>query len=248
MTICCPSCQHEVDQALHPDCPSCGWAFSSSPQMTAIRPAGRPKIQMEVELACTVDRTGSSKRFAEGIRKSVPLILDSVQAKARWVKVWMRTHGDEDCGQQSVLLTDGGTPSQAIQDLGSIVFEGGGDPPEHHLSGIEDLLDQTPWKGDPQHARGALIAFLTADTKPARSGKTPRQLGEEIRNRGILFYLVCEPYPQLDELCQAAGGLLFRITNDPQPADLQKIAGQIAASVVYAAATGGTLPMTVAGV
>lgn len=107
MTMSCPSCQSNVDQAVHAECPTCGWAFSQAPQMTAIRPATRPKIQVKVELACTVDRTGSSQHFANGIRKGVPMILDQIQAKARGLRVWLQTHGDEDCGQQSVLLTDG---------------------------------------------------------------------------------------------------------------------------------------------
>jgi hypothetical protein len=57
--------------------------------------------------------------------------------------------------------------------------------------------------------------------------------------------LVCEPTPQLDELCKAAAGLMFRITNDPEPAEMQKIAAQMAASVVQTVASGGTVPLTV---
>jgi hypothetical protein len=38
---------------------------------------------------------------------------------------------------------------------------------------------------------------------------------------------------------------MFRITNDPEPAEMQKIAAQMAASVVQTVASGGTVPLTV---
>lgn len=57
-----------------------------------------------------------------------------------------------------------------------------------------------------------------------------------------LLYLVCEPTPRLEELCTAANGLMFPISNDPRPRDLQKIAAQVAASVVLTVAKKGTIP------
>ena len=240
----CPSCQELVDAAVYMECPNCGWRFDQATQITAAAPRKQLKIPIEVELACTVDRTGSSEQFAKGIRESLPMILDQVLAKARGLRVWLQSHGDEDCGQQPVLLTDGGDAKQAVADVQTIVYGGGGDPPEHHLTAFEHLLQLVPWTANPLQARGALLGFLTADSKPARSGKTATQLGECIRQQGLLFYLICEPTPQLSALCRAACGLLFPITNDPDPGDLQRIAAQVAASVVYTAAKGGTVPLT----
>jgi hypothetical protein len=57
--------------------------------------------------------------------------------------------------------------------------------------------------------------------------------------------LVCEPTPTLHDLVKSAEGLMFRITNSPDPAELQRIAAQLAASIVATVASGGTVPMTV---
>ncbi|EDL57290.1 hypothetical protein PM8797T_16760 [Gimesia maris DSM 8797] len=196
-------------------------------------------------MAITVDRTGSSQQFADGILKSVPLITDQIEAKARNLTVWLQSHGDEDYDQHPVLLTNGGTAVQAIKDLSHIVFAGGGDAPEHHLSGIEELANSVPWNADPQQARGALLALTTADSKPTGSGRSARELGEALRSRGLLLYLICEPAPQMKELCEGAGGLMFPICNDPDPKEMQKIAGQLSASIVQTIATGGTVPLPV---
>ena len=48
---------------------------------------------------------------------------------------------------------------------------------------------------------------------------------------------------KLQELIDAAGGLMFQISNSPDPADLQKIAGQLAASIAATVASGSTVPM-----
>ena len=85
---------------------------------------------------------------------------------------------------------------------------------------------------------------MTADRKPARSGMTVQQLGEVIKQRGLLLYLVCEPMPTMRELIQAASGMMFAISNSPNPADLQRIAAQMSASIVASVAKGGTTPMT----
>jgi hypothetical protein len=207
--------------------------------------ATRPKIPCEVALAVTVDRTGSSKAFEKGIPLTAELVLKQVSGKARAVKVYVQTHGDLDLGENMVLHTDGGTPEQALKDIGSIAFGGGGDPPEHHLDAVENLLKTVPWTADPSRGRGAILAFTTADSKPCKSGLSARQLGEEVRKRGILLYLVCEPSLTLNELCNAAGGMMFPITNSPDPVELQKIASQLAASIVATVASGGTKPMVV---
>jgi hypothetical protein len=224
----------------------CGWKFhtggGNGPSI--VKPAVRPKIQAEVDLGVTVDRTGSSKQFEIGIPMSLETILRQVNAKARSVKCWLGSHGDLDEGQQFILHNDGGTPEQAIEDVRKIVFNDGGDPAEHHLDAIETLLKTVPWTAKPTQARGAILAFLTADTKPAKSGITAKQLGEEIKKQGVFLYLICEPTPTLKELVDAAEGLMFEITNSPDAAELQKIASQVAASIVVLASSGKTEPMT----
>ncbi|MEO1528209.1 MAG: hypothetical protein AAFX06_22490 [Planctomycetota bacterium] len=173
------------------------------------------------------------------------MITAQIEGKARSLSVYLQSHGDEDYGQDPVLLTNGGTADQATEDLNKIVFEGGGDAEEHHLSGIEELANSVPWNSDPQKARGAVLAYTTADSKPAGSGQSARELGESLRSRGLLLYLICEPKPQLRELCEGAGGLMFPISNDPDPKEMQKIAGQLSASIVQTIATGGTVPLSV---
>jgi len=173
------------------------------------------------------------------------LVLELVGARARNVKCWVQSHGDLDEGQEFVLHTDGGIPEQAIEDIRKIIYGGGGDPPEHHLDAIENLLGTVPWTADPTRARGAILAFMTADAKPTKSGVTARQLGQELQHRGVLLYLVCEPTPTLLELVGAARGLTFQISNSPDPSELQRIAAQLAASIVATVASGSTVPMTV---
>ena len=178
--ILCNGCQKSVTPNKEGRCPACGAASPgrprspSSPSFT-VRPAPRPKVMPVVEIGFTTDRTGSTAAFAEGVKKSLPLILDPIKDKARGVTVWLQTHGDRDTGQDEVLLTDGGTPDQAIADAESIVYEGGGDPPEHHLDAVETLHARIPWNPNPAEARGALIAITTDDSKPAQSGRCLEQ-------------------------------------------------------------------------
>lgn len=243
----CPSCQAAVNAASSA-CPQCGWNFNSAAPTTpgpTFRPAARPKIPCEVELAITVDRTGSSERFRDGIPRTAEIILSQVAAKACSVRCWVASHGDLDEGQDFILHTDGGDVDQAVQDMKSIAFGGGGDPPEHHLDAVEELLNRVPWSADPTRARGAILAFTTADTKPARSGVAAAELGKRIASRGLLLYLVGEPTPVLHSLVSGAGGLLFQISNSPDTASLQRIAAQLSASIVASVARGSTQPLTV---
>ena len=245
METYCPSCQTTIDLATSDVCPGCGWKFNpaGASLTTIVKPAARPKIPVEVDLAATVDRTGSSEQFQAGIPMTYEIIVKQLAAKARSVRCWLQSHGDLDDGQDHVLHTDDGTPDQAVADIKTIKYGGGGDPPESHLDAIEHLTNMMPWTADPTRSRGAILAFLTADAKPTKSGISARELGEAIRRQGILFYLVCEPTPTLQELVNAAGGLMFEITNNPDPGDLQKIAGQLAASIVATVQGGDTVPM-----
>lgn len=242
----CPSCQTQVDVAGDA-CSACGWKFNTSPTTPAnsiVRAATRPKIQCELDLAVTVDRTGSSERFQTGIPKTYEMIVTQVAAKAREVRCFVGSHGDLDEGQEFCLHTDAGTPEQAIEDVRKIVYGGGGPPEENHLDAIETILNSVPWTADPARARGTIIGFLTADTKPAKSGVSAAELGKQIKDRGILLYLVCEPTPTLQELADAAEGLVFQITNDPDPTEMAKIAMKLAESIVVSVAAGSTVPMT----
>ncbi len=243
--IDCPSCKARVETSASA-CPHCGWRFNlaDDPQ-PSVRPAARPKISAEVDMGLTIDRTASDERFKKGIQDSVPMILKPLETKATKVKVFLQTHGDLEEGQAMVLVTDGGTVDQAIQDAKNIVYAGGGLPPENHLDAIENLLKIIPWVADPRRARGAIVAFMTADTKPARSGRSAREIGEEILKRSLLLYLVCETTPTLKELCDAAGGMMCQITNNPDPAEMQMIASRVSASIAVTVASGGTRPMTV---
>lgn len=208
-----------------------------------MRSALRPKIPVEVDLAVTVDRTGSSEQFATGIPATFETICKQVQAKAASCKVWLQSHGDLDEGQEPVLLTNGGSGEQAVSDIRSIRFTGGGDPPEHHLDGISTLLETVPWTANPMKARGAILAFMTADSKPLRSGASPAELGARIRERRVLLYLICQPTACLREFCDAAGGLMFQISNSPDPADLQKIASDIGKSILGTLQSGATVAL-----
>ncbi|OQC41333.1 MAG: hypothetical protein BWX66_00762 [Deltaproteobacteria bacterium ADurb.Bin058] len=241
----CLSCQSEIDSSAS-ICPHCAFPLTKPTDKGGGFIADvvtRPKIQVRVDLATTVDRTGSTERFQEGIPKAYGMILDHVSKKAREVKCWLATHGDIDCLEYPEILTDGGQPSQAIEDIKNISYGGGGDPAEHHLDSIEFLLNTVPWTNDPSVARGAIIAFMTADTKPTKSGISAAELGRRIASKGLILYLICEVTPTLWELAQAANGLVFPISNDPDPLEMQKIGSQLAASIVATIKGGGTVPM-----
>ena len=243
----CPSCKEALVVDHVDNCPGCGWQFNvgvGKRGVSIVRPAVRPKIPCQVQIAITDDRTGSSEAFKCGIPVTVEGILTPVVAKAREVRVWFQTHGDLDEGQDTVLLVDGGTAEDAKKAANGVVYEGGGDAPENHLDAIERLANTVPWTADPRKARGAIVALMTADTKPARSGKTARQIGEEIKKRGVLLYCVCEETSQLRELCDAAGGWIFKISNTPDLRELQSIASKVAASITQVAGSGATLPFT----
>ncbi|MBI3985811.1 MAG: hypothetical protein HY343_02740 [Lentisphaerae bacterium] len=242
----CPSCKSPVADNVDM-CGTCGWQLNvgiGKGGASIVRPAVRPKMPCVVQIAFTDDRTGSSDQFKIGIPITVEGILTPVVAKAREVKVWFQVHGDLDEGQDMVLLLDGGSPEDAKKAVQTVDYSGGGDAPEHHLDAVEKLLNTVPWIADPKKARGAIVLLATADSKPARSGKSARQIGEEIKTRGILLYLVCEETPQLRELSDAAGGWLFKISNTPDPKEMQQIAAKVAASITIQAGAGATVPLT----
>jgi hypothetical protein len=242
MTRDCASCGKKINDGSI-TCPGCGWQNSGKGPKPIVKAVARPKIQVIVQCGMTIDRTGSSGAFRDGIPLTAAGILTPIAAKALDVKVWLQTHGDLDENQQVILLGDGISVEEAINEVKKVEYDGGGGPEETHLDAIETLLDTVPWANNPHTTRGAIVGMMTADTKPARSGVSASELGERIKQQGVLFYLVCEPTPTLQELSDAADGMLFEISNTPDASELQKIAGQISASIVATVRSGSTVPI-----
>ena len=241
--IACPSCGTATDQSVARECPECGWVFQQVPLKTTMNSIVRPLLQIQIVLALLYDRTGSSKQFANGCKRGSEMILQDVEKRASNLEVYVQSHGDEDYGQHPVLLTCGGTPEQALSDIDGIVYGGGGDAPEHHLSAVEHAFDTIPFTADPLSGRGVMIVFMTADSKPAGSGRSAREIGLAVKERGVLLYLVCQPTPTLNELAEGASGLVFEISHDPSPEEMATVAAQVTASVVHTVSTGGTIPL-----
>lgn len=241
----CPACSCQFSDASASHCPSCGSQLNHTTPIPSPIVAGlvRPKLPISVDLAVTVDRTDSSSLFRDGIPKTLELVVRGIEKRVSDLRVFLFSHGDLDEGQNVVLHTDGGTSDQAIADARQIQYSGGGDPFEHHLDAIEHVLQRTPWNAQPGKSRSAILAFMTADTKPRRSGLSAIELGQQIQAQGISLYLVCEPTPTLYELLKSAGGLMFPISVNPDPADLELIAGQLAVSISQPMVAGTTLPL-----
>lgn len=242
----CPSCSAAIDPAINTVCPNCGFQVCLGLAPTIIQPVRRlQKISASVLVSLLIDITGSTGRFARGVPLAVKHILELIGAKARETKVYVHTGGDLDYGQQCVLLCNGLPVPEAVVEVARLGFGGGGDEPETHADSVETVLATTPWEPDARKWRNALIVFLTADSKAARSGTTPAKLGAALKSRGILVYLVAEDYPFARELAAAADGLFFAISNDPDPVQMQQIAAGISQSLLITAAGGATRPMTV---
>lgn len=247
MNIPCPSCSKTINRATDQVCPACGFQLDQGAISVPILSQAtvvRRKIPIQVQIALNTDRTGSSEAYAQGIPTSQKMILEGVEAKITQVQVWHQTHGDLDCGQDPYFLSQETSVSEAVEDLNHLCFEGGGDPPEHHLDALEHVLSQVPWEVDIRKARGAIISFCNADTKPSRSGISAQVLGEQIRERGLLFYLVAEPYPWCQQIIQSSGGLFLEISNNPNSAELESISSALCASIVGTIGSGKTVPMT----
>lgn len=248
MTKPCPSCGSAVDQ-MAATCPTCAWSFTGAQAGTAMQlmsaPVKRPKIPVEVDLVVDIDITGSSAPFAEGIRGNLGILLDKIEEKAKGVRVWLLTHGDEDFGQQPTIITAGAGRDEAVEAVKRLFFDGGGDEAEHHLNALHFILQSIPFTSDPRRSRGAIISFTTASSKPVTGGRTPRDIGAEIAGRNLIACFVAEPYDDLNEVVEASGAFLFPISATPSPADMQTVAGQVAASIVASIRTTGTVTAAV---
>ncbi len=241
----CKSCGGIIADATQTKCPKCGQQLQPADDAGRVinRTLARPRISAELDFATTVDRTGSSLAFQLGIPLAYEKIVRGIEQMVRDVKLYLFSHGDLECNEETILLTNGGNAEQAVADVKRIAYGGGGDAEETHLDAIEHAMNHVPWRNRPNKSRSALLAFLTDDSKPCRSGLTPKQLGEELKQRNILLYLICQPTPILSELVDAAGGLMFAISNSPDPKELEQIANQLTASIHAATSTSTTMPL-----
>lgn len=116
MDISCPSCE-EVTSANATECPLCAWPFhqeAAAPRPMAKRMNTLQKRAADIEIAMTIDTTGSSMQFSHGIPWLAESLLLEVQQIVSSCKVWLQTHGDEDLGQLPLLRTDQASVDESI--------------------------------------------------------------------------------------------------------------------------------------
>jgi len=227
-------------------CPGCGYQMPATTAPVVIstgvvRPAARKKLE-NIVLGIGIDRTGSSEQFASGILEMSRMLLNGIAALIPNVRVLVQSHGDLDFGEPILMVTDG-TPTQAIDDISRVAYGGGGDREEHHLDALESIIAKAPWYCDKAQGRNVLILFATADSKPAKSGVTPEQLGQQLRDRNVLVYLVCEPNPTFETIARVAGGTVLPISVNPDQAQIDSIAHLLTASITCPQVVPGTLPL-----
>lgn len=246
----CPSCHEEITDPSSDVCQYCGLKLNISNHQNSIpqvKPAGRTKLPETLDFVALIDRTGSSRAYAQGIPLTHEKILNSVKNIVVDVKCSTASYGDKDEGMPYVLHSDGVDTATAINDVKQIVFEGGGVPHEHHLDGIEETVNLIPWQQDHSKGRGVLIVFSTADTKPATSGITAAELGKKIKDKKILLYLVTDGlYPYVHDLLKEANAFHMPISNSPDPEELNDLANRLTASIQASIARNPTIPMPVA--
>ncbi len=244
MNTNCPTCGQEVPETENL-CSSCGFQFatSTSSNIGTSPKVQRPKSHVKLVLAFLVDRTGSSKQFSSGILSMMKGIVQELKAKINTIQTSIITYGDEDEGQMPILLTDNATVDQALQDAEMIDFNGGGDPSESHLCGLEYALKTINWEPKSRMTCNVVVWFSTADTKPTSSGRSPQDLGQEIDDKKILHYSICEPQPFHYDITSEGGGLIFPISNTPDSADISKITDQVAKSISSSVKDHKTKPM-----
>lgn len=207
-----------------------------------VRPASR-RVPIKLIAGFEFDRTESSLAFRDGIQLAAETFAQEFGQRVAEVTTYVGSHGDEDYHEQPILHLEGGSLDDAVTACRSIEFCGGGDAEETHLDGLDFLFQHVPWAQD-LCARNALIAFLNADSKPTRSGKTPEQLGQEMRDLGVMLFLVCEPTPALRALANAAHTIIIPISNDPDLNELQRATAELCKSLTASLTQGATMPMT----
>lgn len=234
----CPKCNSPLEDG---DCTECHWsALTSSRTRTQ---TGLLGTAAHVQLLQLVDRTGSGALFATGVALSTQMILSEVDRRVASLRVWLQTHGDEDFGEFPEMVAADCEAATAIDAVRTILYAGGGDDKETHLSAIEQALQSMSERPADFRTRRVMLCLVNDDTKPARSGRSASRIGAELREAGILFYLICQPTETLHVLTEAAGGMLCEISNRPSPELMQAIATQIAGSVIRSVSTGSVVPL-----
>lgn len=202
----------------------------------------RAKQPVQLDLAIQIDRTGSSSAFAKGIQTFTDVLFTALNNKVASLNVILGSHGDLEFDEPFVLHLDGGDADQAREEISRLKFDGGGDWPETHLDGIAEMSRCAPWSPLP-YARKAMVGIINAETKPTRCGLSAHDLGQQLKEAGVLFYLVCEPTQTLGQLVQAANGLTMPISNEPDRDEIQRAASLIGKSISASISAGTTIPL-----
>jgi hypothetical protein len=249
----CSYCGHELPDESMLACPACqsptvaSSTVSPSLSRSIIKPEALGKLPVRVEIAFADDITGSSGPYKErGILEAARCVLDEAGKRAAEIVCWLQAHGDSEYGQNPTLIVDRGTASDVLAALASLDYGGGGDAEETHTEAIYQLLKTIPFTADPARARGAIIAFLTDETKDTGCPLTPQELGAQVRQRGLLLYLIATATPKLQAMVNAAGGILLPISNDPDEAELRRLGAMVGKSLTMSVVTGSktaTMPI-----
>jgi len=210
------------------------------PKMT-VRQA---KIPAQVHVVILIDATGSSGPFAEGICRTSELILRGVEAKAAKVCCSVQIHRDEDYGEMPCTLLGAGSVAEALDEIARIDFSGGGDADETHASAVLHAMNSVGWMANPRAGRDVMVLMTSSESKPVAGVSFP-EIGQRIRQQGILFYHVGEPTPNLKAITDAAGGMTIPLSNNPDAGECARVAAKCAASISASVSRGATVPVTV---
>jgi len=255
----CTSCLAPLEEGAT-SCGVCGTARPATPKSTALATAIPSfvrrtvnRMPVRVQLAISIDRTGSSRPFTEGISSLCRMIFDQLKPRVAELRVSVFSHGDlQDCQQEFLQLAGGVTAEQALADIGSITYGGGDSADEDHLYAVDQLLQRGDF-GASRSDRGFLVLLTTDGSHPHPHGKSAERIGQEILARNLVMLLVGTPgpddarpaCPRLRSLVEAAQGSFFiPISNAPGQAELQQVASKVAASISRSVNQGvATLPM-----
>ncbi|MCC6681239.1 MAG: hypothetical protein IT445_10110 [Phycisphaeraceae bacterium] len=175
----------------------------------------RRRIPVRLQVGIQIDRTSSSLAFETGIHTGIETFLGVMQNQVSDVTTYLGSHGDLDYGESYRMHLEAGSPQEVLQICPSIQFDGGGDGPEHHLDGIAEMVERVPWTMD-HLTRKVMIGFVNDLTKPDR---------------------------ELQELVNAAKGMMITISNNPDVEEIKRAAAAISRSLTATLTSGGTIPM-----